>query len=97
MSNKLKRNEQLNEIGEQAKNLLDKGNSRHVVLRNADGSKIAEVSMTLAALVVAFVLFMPWSWFIIAAAAVYGMVKKIRVEVVRDILNDDDIQVDLDS
>ena len=96
MSN-LRRNEQVNEIREQAKNLLEKGNSRHVVLRNADGSKIAELSLTVAVIVVALLFFLPWTWFIIAAAAVYGMVKKIRVEVVRDIIDDDDIQVDLDS
>ena len=96
MSN-LRRNEQVNEIREQAKNLLDKGNSRHVVIRNADGSKIAEFSVTVAVIGIALLFFMPWTWFIIAAAAVYGMVKKIRVEVVRDIINDDEIQVDLDS
>ena len=98
MSN-LRRNEQINEIGDQAKKLLAKGNSRHVVVRNADGSKLAEFSVTVAVIGGILLFFiMPASWFIIFAAAIYGIVKKIRVEIVRDLLEEDDsIQVDLDS
>lgn len=95
---KIKRNEQLNNLGDQAKSLVERGNARHVIIRNEDGSKVAEFSVTVAIIGAVLLFFMPWSWFIILGAAVYGIVKKLRVEVVRDLSNDDDaIQVDLDE
>jgi hypothetical protein len=97
MSKKLKRNEQINEISDHAKSLIAKGNSRHVVIRDASGSKMAEFSMTVAVIGGVLLFFLPWSWFIIAGAAVYGMAKKIRVEFVRDILNEDEIKLDMDN
>lgn len=95
---KIKQNDQFNELGEQAKSLIEKGNARHVILRNEDGSKIVDMSLTVAIVIGAVLLFMPWNWVIIAVAAIYGIVKKIRVEIVRDLTDEDDaIEVDLDK
>lgn len=96
---KIKPNDSVNEIGEKAKNIVAKGNSRHVVIRSAKGDKIAEFSVTVAAIGGAMLFFMaPWGWMLLLGAGFYGMIKKVRVEFVRDISDDDDsINIDVEK
>ncbi|MDQ7027398.1 MAG: DUF4342 domain-containing protein [Anaerolineae bacterium] len=96
---KIKPNDSVNEITEKAKNIIAKGNARHVVIRSAKGDRIAEFSMTVAAIGGMILFFMaPWGWMLLLAAGFYGMMKKVRVELVRDISDDDDsIEIDIDK
>jgi hypothetical protein len=81
----------VNEVATQARDLIEKGNHRHLVIRRADGTQLVDVSLTVAAVIGALVFVMPWSWFIIGAASVYGIVSKLRVEVVRDTTDQDQV------
>ena len=89
--NNLRNNDQINELGDKARELVRKGNARHIVIRKANGEKMAEFSMTVAVIGGALLLFMtPFSWLIVFAAAIYGMTQKLRVEMVREITDGDD-------
>ena len=85
-------NDTLNEIANQAKTVLEKGNLRHVIIRDANGKQIVDFTMTIAvALVVVALLFQPLGTFALVGAIIYGMVKKVRVEVVSSIKDSDDV------
>jgi len=92
--------EKIDDLSNRAKGLVNKGNQRHIVVRKADGEKIFEFSVTVG-IIAAFVLIflMPgWGWLLAIGVAIYATVKKIRVELVRDLSDEDDVvQVDLEE
>jgi hypothetical protein len=89
--NNLRNNDQISELGDKARNLVRQGNARHIVIRKANGEKMAEFSMTVAVVGALFIAFMtPFTWILVFAAAIYGMSQKLRVEVVREISDGDD-------
>jgi hypothetical protein len=84
-------NEVVQEVTSHARELLEKGNRRHLIIRKADGSQLADVTLTVAATIGVLVFFMPWSWAIIGGALVYGVVSKLRVEVIRETSGQDQV------
>lgn len=45
-------------LGDSAKNLIDKGNSRRIVVKNKDGDKVFELSLTIS---VILAIIFPWA------------------------------------
>lgn len=94
MTNKPKRtsNDTLNELADQARTVIEKGNQRHIVIRNANGEQIADLTMTVAvAILVAALLLQPLGTLALVGALIYGMVAKVRVEVVRNVKDEDEV------
>lgn len=91
MSQKSKNNETLNQIAEQARDVVQKGNQRHIVIRKQDGSEVVSFTFTVAAIaVVAMLIFQPLGTIFAIGALIYGITQKVRVEIVHDVNDDDD-------
>jgi hypothetical protein len=90
-------NETLNELNNQVKNWVAKGNQRHVVIRKADGEKLVELNLTIAIILgIAIIFLLPISWTLVALLFIAGIVMKLRIELVHDLTEKDNVvQVDL--
>jgi hypothetical protein len=87
-----KTRETVNQLVEQGKSLVEKGNQRHIVIRDAAGKKLIDVSFTVAVVVAAALFFMqPFSWFVAIGALIYGVATKIKIEVVRNLSDEDTV------
>ena len=81
----------LNSLVEQGKELVARGNKRHLIIRTQDGEALADVSLTVAAIVGLVLLFaFPWGWTLALIAGVIGVVARVRVEVVRELTEQDE-------
>lgn len=91
--NKPKRSDDtVNTITDQIKELVEQGNMRRVVLRKPDNEQLFEVSLTVAVAVIAgFVIFMPGGFFFMMLAIFGGILAKLRVEILRELSDDDDV------
>jgi len=80
----------MNRLMDQGRELVEKGNKRHVVLRDAKGKQLASVSLTVAALigVASVVVFPLWG---VALLVLIAIGARIKVELVREITDDDDV------
>ena len=84
--------ETFNQIVDQGKSLVEKGNQRHVVVRDESGKKLVDVTGTVAVVVmVALLLLQPLGGFIIAGSLIYGVVKKLKVELLRNVGDEDTV------
>lgn len=74
---------------QRGKQALKASSVRHVVVRGANGKKIVDVNMTLAIVIgiVAFVL----AWWLLPLIAAIGYLAKLRVEVIREVKDDDKV------
>lgn len=86
-----------NDLLEQARQVIEQGNMRRVIVRKADGETLIEVSVTLAVIAgVILLLIGPLGLMIALGAVAYGVFTKVQVEVVRE-LTDDDTVVQIDA
>ena len=80
------------EVVQYGRDLVEAGNRRRVIIRRADGTKMLDVTVTVAAAAIVVALFvLPFSWWILAIAVFAGIALKLRVEVLREITGGDDI------
>jgi hypothetical protein len=78
---------------EQGRELVQKGNKRHVVIRNAEGKQIASVSLTVAVVVaLAAVVLLPfWGIILLVIGGFIATGMKMKVELIREISDDDNV------
>ncbi|MCA9913571.1 MAG: DUF4342 domain-containing protein [Anaerolineae bacterium] len=78
---------------EQGKDIVQQGNARHLVIRNADGTQIASISLTVAVVLgFASMILLPfWGMILLVAAGFFAAGKRIKVELVRELTNDDNV------
>lgn len=86
----------VNEVLDQGKSLLNKASSRHLIIRKANGEKLADVSFLVAAVAVILLLWIPIGIPLALVGLAYGLYAKLKVEVVRD-LGDGNTVVDYKS
>lgn len=72
-----------------ANGLIEQGNTRTVVIRQADGTKIISVSLTVAVAVTVAAVIFTFPWFLIVG--VIAVLAKIKLEVVSFVDADNDI------
>lgn len=76
---------------EQGRKIVEQGNARRLILKTADGRQFAEMSLTMA-VGVAFVLFLlPMTWLIVIFGLLFAIAAKIRIEIVREVTENDDV------
>lgn len=80
-----------NDVSEQVRNLVDRGNSRRLILKTSDGRQFAELSLTMAVIIGVVLLFLPMTWLIVLFAIIFAIMAKLRIEVVRELSGDDNI------
>lgn len=86
-----RKNEGLDQVAEKAKELVDRGNQRHIVIRNSENKQIADLTFTSAAIIGLILLFFqPFGTFALVVGTIYAIATKMRVEVVRDVTSKDD-------
>lgn len=78
-------------ISERARDLIEQGNSRRVILKTSDGRQFAEFSLTVAAIGAVVLLFLPMTWLIVLFGLVFAIFAKVRIEIVREISKNDEI------
>lgn len=79
-------NETVDNIVHEGRKIVKKANQRHIVIRNADGTQIADISMTIFAIIVAAMFFLPPFGTIAAFVAVaYGLYNKVKIEVIHEL------------
>jgi hypothetical protein len=68
-----------------------------VVIRKADGEKLVELNLTIAIILgIAIIFLLPISWTLVALLFIAGIVMKLRIELVHDLTEKDNVvQVDL--
>ncbi len=78
---------------EQGKDIVQRGNKRHVVIRNADGTQIASISLTVAVIIgLAATILLPfWGIILLALAGFFAAGKRVKVELVRELTDDDNV------
>lgn len=87
-----KTKETFNQIVKQGQNLVEKGNQRHVVIRDAEGQKIVDLTGTLAVIIMAgLLLFQPIGGLIMAAGFIYGVTKRLKIEFLRNVNEEDSV------
>jgi len=86
------RKDMMSEITDTAQNLIDQGNSRRVLARADDGRVMFDVPLTYVVAGGAVMLFlMPgWGWLIALGAVAYGFANRIKLELVRELSDEDD-------
>lgn len=91
MSNPRKEPDVVNDVTERAKNLWEQGNTRHVVLRTSEGRQLLELPLNWAVVGLFLLFFISGGWLILLVGAVAGIITQMRLEVVRDLGDDDNV------
>lgn len=74
------------------RDLLQAGNERHIIIRSQNGDKIVDVTFTVAAVLAVLVIFIqPLGTIALIAGVVYAIVTRARIEIVRDLRDDDNV------
>lgn len=75
---------------EQGREWVEKGNKRHVVLRDANGKQLVSVSLTVAAIIglASVVIFPLWG---VALLVLLAIGARFKIEVVRELTDDDSV------
>jgi hypothetical protein len=80
------------EIVEQGKTILHKANTRHIIIRKANGEKLVDVTLGIAVAVALLMLwFQPFGMLLGLAGLAYGLYAKLRMEVVRESSSSDNV------
>lgn len=92
-NNKPKRVEQSSaSVIDQIKEVIEQGNVRRFVVRKSNDDKLFEVSLTIAVgVVAAIIIFVPGGFFWTLLAVIAGIIAKLRVEILRELNDDDDV------
>jgi hypothetical protein len=87
------RKDMLTEITDTAQNLIEQGNRRRVLARADDGRVMFDVPLTYVVAGVAAMLFLlpGWGWIVALAAVGYGFANRIKLELVRELTDDDEV------
>lgn len=98
--NQTNKQDVVSELTQQGRDLVNKANERHIIVRKADGTKLADVSVTMFAIgiILALTMFQPFGTLLIGVGVVYGIVNKLKVEVVHELTgNDEMIEINTDN
>lgn len=93
MNNKIEPNkgsDTVSEVVERGKQLIEQGNMRRLVVKTNDGRTIADVPLTIVA-VAAFVTIVTWQIWLPILLVVFGIIARVKVEVVREVNEKDDV------
>lgn len=85
-------NDVVTQVGDQVRDLIDKGNARRFIVRKEDGDELINVTLTVA-VVTAVVISALLTPIVLVLAAIGGMFAKLSVEIAREI--DDSAVVDM--
>lgn len=87
-----KQKDTVNEVVEQGKDLLQKANTRHIIIRKPDGEKLVDVTFGVAAVVALLLLWVqPFGIMLAFAGIAYGIYAKLKMEVVRELTSGDNV------
>lgn len=77
------------EAAQRGRKLFQASSVRHVVIRGANGKKLVDMNMVLAVVlgVIAFV----FAWWLLPLVLVVGYLAKLRVEIIREVSDDDKV------
>lgn len=81
----------LNSFLDRSKHLAEKGNQRHLIIRNKNGTKVAEFSLTVVVILGAILVFSGWGIPLIIVGTLIGIAAKLQVEIVRDLAEDEKV------
>ncbi len=85
-------NETVDNLVSEGRNIVKKANQRHVIIRNADGTQLADLSMTVVAIIlVAMFALQPIGTIAAFAAIAYGLYSKVKIEVVHELDSDNTV------
>lgn len=79
-------NETVDNLVHEGRKIVKKANQRHVIIRKADGTQIADLSMTVLAIIGAAMFWLqPFGTIAFFAAVAYGLYNKVKIEVVHEL------------
>lgn len=88
----IRANDVVSQIGDQIRELVDKGNQRRFIVRKENGEEVINVTLTVA-VVVAIAISAILTPIVLVIAAIGGVLGKLSVEIAREI--DDSAVVDM--
>ena len=87
-----KQEDTIKEVVAQGKELLHKANTRHVIIRKANGDKLVDVTFGIAAVIGLFLLwFQPFGLILALAGVGYGLYSRFKLEIVRESSSGDNV------
>lgn len=79
-------NETVDNLVHEGRNIVKKANQRHVIIRKADGTQLADLSMTVLSIIVVGMFWLqPFGTIAAFAAIAYGLYNKVKIEVVHEL------------
>lgn len=85
-----KNSEAMNDVMERGKQLIEQGNTRRLVVKTNDGRTVGDVPLTIVA-VAAFVTIITWQIWLPILLVIFGIVARVKVEIVREVSEKDDV------
>ncbi|MEM9955523.1 MAG: DUF4342 domain-containing protein [Chloroflexota bacterium] len=96
MTNQKPKNDTVNDLVDNGRDFLREANRRYVVIRNQDGSTIADLRMPIVAMIIfAMIAFQPMGTFLAVGAIVYGLVRKVKIDLVSEVKSSDDAVIEV--
>lgn len=84
-------NETIKDLSERGQDLLKTINQRHVIIRKADGTQLADVNMATVGIVAFLMLLIqPLGTIVAIAGIAYAIYSKLKISVVQTIQSEDD-------
>lgn len=85
-------NDTVDKLVNNGRDLVQKANRRHVVIRESDGTKLIDLNLTMIAIIVfLLVVVQPIGTIVAVGALAYGLFKKVKIEIVRELSTDDNV------
>ncbi|MEL6309221.1 MAG: DUF4342 domain-containing protein [Chloroflexota bacterium] len=84
-------NDTVNDLMTRGQETLQKVNQRHVIIRKADGTQLADVNMsTIAIIALLLIVFQPLGTIITIGGIAYAVYSKLKITMVHDMKPDED-------
>jgi hypothetical protein len=81
-----KQQDTVNEVVEQGKSLIQKANTRHIIIRKQNGEKVVDVTFGVAAVIALLLLWVqPFGIFLVIAGIAYSFYAKLKLELVHEV------------
>jgi hypothetical protein len=81
-----KQQDTVNEVVEQGKSLIQRANTRHIIIRKQNGDKVVDITFGVAALIGLLLLWVqPFGIFLAIAGIAYSFYAKYRLEIVHEV------------
>ena len=78
-------------VGERLQEILHETNTRHLIIRNSEDRVLFDISLTFGIIIGVILILIPGGIFIALFGAIIALATKLRIELVREVGDSDDV------